>query len=59
MHKRMESVDVYINDAKDRVCLKQDDYGDGENVVMVSPEQVDTVIAWLKEARDRLLGDQK
>jgi hypothetical protein len=49
--KRMESIEIYISNEGD-ICLKNDDYGDGPQVVSFSPEQADTVIAWIKEAKE-------
>jgi len=49
--KKMEAIEVYVNE-HGYICLKNDDYGDGEQVVSFSPEQADTVINWIKEAKE-------
>jgi len=49
--KRMEAIEIYIS-AEGDICLKNDDYGDGTQVVSFSPEQADTVIAWIKDAKE-------
>lgn len=55
----MEPVEVYINEGADHICLKQDDYGQ-ETVITITPDQVDELIAWLKEAKDEMCrGDLK
>lgn len=59
MHNGSEPVEVYINERGDHICLKQDDYGQ-ETVITITPEQVDELIAWLKEARDGMVrGETK
>lgn len=52
--KRMEAVTVYISDSG-YICLKNDDLGEGEQVVIFLPEQADLVIDWIKEAKETAL----
>ena len=56
MEKRMEAVTVYVSETN-YVCIKGDDYGGGEPVIILDPNQVDTVIQWLKEAKTEALGN--
>jgi hypothetical protein len=56
MHKKMEliyGVAVYVSD-ENNVCIKQEYPNDDESIIILHPNQVDTVIKWLKEAKDEL-----
>lgn len=53
MEKRMEPVCVYVSDAN-KVCISTDDFG-GDQVIILDPNQVDTIIQWLNEAKEEAL----
>ena len=57
MEKRMEAVTVYVSD-NNNVCIKDDDYGDGEHIIVLNPNQIDTIIQWLKEAKSEALQNE-
>jgi hypothetical protein len=50
----MEAVEVYVGEAG-HVCIKGEDYGNGGDVVLIAPEQVDVLIEWLKEVKAEAL----
>jgi len=49
MKKRMEPLEIETHD--EYISISQDDYGDGVAAIHVSPEQVETLITWLQEAK--------
>ena len=55
--KRMESVEVYLSE-KGQICLKNDDYGAGEQIITFTPEQADTVIEWIRQAKEEALKNE-
>jgi len=57
MEKRMEAVTVYVSDTKN-VCIKGDEYDGVESVIVLNPNQIDTIIQWLKEAKSEALQDK-
>jgi hypothetical protein len=50
MNKKMEPVEVYVSDSN-FVCIKTDDYGGGEQIILLHPSQIDLLIEWLYEAK--------
>jgi len=52
MEKGMEAITVKTE--KGMVWIEQPDYGGGSPRVCIPPEQVDTLIAWLQEAKEEL-----
>jgi hypothetical protein len=54
MHKRLEAIEVYVDKDRNQICIAQDDVGGGAPIIGISPEQLDVVIEWLKEAREEL-----
>ena len=46
---RMEQVEVYCSE-KGFVIIKEDDHGAGEQMILLTPQQVPIVIQWLKIA---------
>lgn len=52
MEKRME--EIIVKTEKGMIWITQSDYGDGQPTVCFPPEQVDTLIAWLQEAKEEL-----
>jgi len=46
MNKKMEPVEVYVSDSN-FVCIKTDDYGGGEQIILLHPSQIDLLIEWL------------
>ncbi len=58
MEKKMEAVTVYVSD-DNNVCIKDDyDYGDEEHIIVLNPDQIDTIIQWLKEAKSEALQNK-
>ena len=53
--KEMKSVKVYL-DEENLVCIQSPDFGGGQQNVCVKPEQVDLLIAWLKEKKEEALA---
>lgn len=51
--KEMQQVKVYT-DEKNFICIQQDNYGGDEAIIYINPDQVDTLIKWLNEARNEL-----
>lgn len=54
MTRRMEAIEVYVGE-QGNVCIKCDGYGNDDAIVFMSPEQVDTVIEWLKLAKEEAI----
>jgi hypothetical protein len=54
MKKRMEAVTVTVTD-DNHISIANDNYGGEDTPVVVTPEQVDTLIKWLKEAKAKAL----
>jgi hypothetical protein len=57
MTRRMESrnaIEVYVSD-KNFVCIKEEDFHDGDKIIVLEPSQVPHLIEWLKEAVDEAL----
>ena len=50
----MEAIEVYVGE-RGHVCIKGDDYGNGDRIVFIAPEQVDVLIEWLKEIKAEAL----
>lgn len=51
MERRMEAVRVYVSD-NNKVLIEQADApGNDDAIVELHPDQIDLVIAWLKEAQ--------
>ncbi len=57
MEKKMEAVTVCVSD-NNNICIKGEDYGDGEPIIVLNPHQVDTIIQWLKEAQSEALQNK-
>ena len=59
MTRRMESrnaLEVYVSD-KNFVCIKEEDFQDGDKIIILEPSQVPTLIEWLREALDEALDE--
>ena len=56
MTYEMKHVEVYCSD-EGFVCIKQGvgDYRDHDQVVVLAPEQIDTVVEWLKRAKEEAM----
>lgn len=52
--KRMEAIEVYVGE-KGHICIKNDDYGDGDRIVTFSVDQADKIIEWIKKAKEEIL----
>jgi hypothetical protein len=50
MRKVMQQIEVSVNDDGE-ICIVQPGYGNDDAVVMISPDQVDVLTQWLKEAK--------
>lgn len=58
MKKSMECITVYVSKEKE-VCIKNDYHGGSDDIpVSITPEQVDIVIQWLKEAKEEALKSE-
>lgn len=57
MKKKMEDVEVETNAG--RVMISQFCFGQNDSVVTLAPEQVDTLVEWLQEAKKELLTTPK
>lgn len=57
MEKKMEAVTVYVSD-ENNVCIKGEAYYDEEPIIILNPHQVDTIIQWLKEAKNEVLQNK-
>jgi hypothetical protein len=56
MHKSMLHLDVYTDEG--RIIIDQPDpLGNVTTPIHLMPEQVDTLIAWLKDAKDALASE--
>lgn len=53
MAKRMEAITVEA-DQNGMIRISQDDYGNGESLVIISPDQVDILCQWLKEEQENI-----
>lgn len=53
MEKEMYWVKIYISDSNNIVISQPSDVGD-ESCVLIHPDQVDTVIKWLQEAKQEM-----
>lgn len=49
----MHQLKVYLSD-KNYICIEQSDYGGDDTIIVIHPDQVDTLIKWLNEARNEL-----
>jgi hypothetical protein len=49
VEKRLEAISVYTNE--EFICIKQPVECDEAHIIIISPEQIDVVIKWLREAR--------
>jgi hypothetical protein len=58
MKKKMESIEVSTNDRGEILIISPGVSAD-EQVVSITPEQVDVVVKWLQEARDELMKGSK
>jgi len=54
MEKKMEEIIVRTNPKDHLIVICQPVHGDDDSAILISPEQVDTLIAWLKEAKEEL-----
>jgi len=55
MEKRAEQFAVSTN--KDEIVISQERFGDDEDdIVVVTPEQIDLLIQWIQEARAELVS---
>lgn len=54
MDKLIREVQVYTDDSD--IMIKQSVLFNDDDIIVLSPEQVDIVIAWLKEAKEELNG---
>ena len=55
MEKRAEQFAVSTND--DEIVISQERFGDDEDdIVVVTPEQIDLLIQWIQEARAELVA---
>lgn len=50
MKKTMLPIEVEVS-GEGRILVTQDDYGDGGSSILITPDQVDTLIQWLTEAK--------
>lgn len=50
--RRMQELEVFVNEHCD-VVIGYDDAHDSGQYVLMSPDQVDLVVEWLQEARDK------
>lgn len=57
MNRKMEPIEVYVGN-EGHVVMKQDGYPGDDNVIFVSPHQVDTLIEWLKVTKAEALETQ-
>ncbi len=56
MEWRIEPVTVSIEEKdNNRIVITQDDYGDGEHKIILQPDQIDILIQWLKEAKEKVV----
>jgi hypothetical protein len=46
---------VYVDEKQADICIESPDFGGGEQIVAVSPDQVDQLIEWLKEKKAEAL----
>lgn len=54
MVRKMESIEIETT-KHGMISISQDDlYGDPDNQIIISPDQVDILCQWLKEERDKL-----
>ncbi len=62
MEKEMPQISVYTTDGGD-VCISQmddcHDYYYQETIIMITEEQIDTVIKWLQEAKEEISKAEK
>ena len=58
MERDLAAVTVFIG-AEGHVCMKTPNYGDGEHVIALHPEQVDLVCKWLQEAKAEALDPRR
>src|SRR2546422_871601 len=58
MEKRMEAVIVRTNDRGQIEIVQEDHLQNEDHVIAVFPEQVDTMIAWVQEAKAELTRRQ-
>lgn len=57
MKRQMQQVKIETtNDGT--IEIIQEAFGSDDSVVYLAPEQVDTVVAWLREAKNELAGDR-
>jgi len=52
MRKVMQEVEVAVNE-EGQICLRQPGYGHDDGVAIISPDQVDVLTQWLKEANSK------
>jgi hypothetical protein len=57
MEKEMQEISVYVSD-KNYICIKQPNLYEDDDIIIVNPEQINTLIKWLKEAKQEV-GDIK
>jgi hypothetical protein len=58
MRKKMEEVEVAVQD-DGSIFITQPMHGNDDAIVSISPEQVDTLVKWLKEAEKEALEMRK
>jgi len=59
MKYEMKQVEVYCSD-EGFVCIKQDlgDHRDHDQVVVLAPEQIDTLVEWLKRTKEEAMVER-
>jgi hypothetical protein len=55
MAKQMEAITIET-DKDGMIRISQPDFGDGGNVLIVHPDQIEILCQWLKEERDKIKG---
>ena len=52
----MHEVSVSTTEDKEILIVQEDPEGNHHDTIVISPEQVDTLVAWLHKAQKKLLG---
>lgn len=55
---KMYEIEVDCNENGD-ILIMGNDYGEGQDVVCVSPDQVETLVSWLQIMRDTIIKNPK
>lgn len=56
MKHKMHEVSVSTTEDKEILIVQEDPEGNHHDTIVISPEQVDTLVAWLHKAQKKLLG---